>query len=156
MVHGLVASPLNTTQETNDRPELYRETTAAGGSLVYYGAAPNTKRSLEEDGMRKFEQRWWWSKKPKYCDDKEAPTCSTSNGARNEICDKLATALRDHSRVGVGESPRQICYKDQGKACCVSWGTKIPHLTKGDLAVPARKSKIFHTPTLLSRQYTRY
>jgi hypothetical protein len=125
-----------TREEPNLRPELYRETTASGGDLVFYGAkedeiAPVSKRCL------------FWGCNDK-CPDTAEPGCDAKhNGAQNELCDKLLAELGDHSEIKLGQSPRQICYKN-GKACCLSWGTKLPDtLTKGDLYKHAESSEFF-------------
>lgn len=114
----------------DDRPELFRETTQSGGSLVYYG----DKIRREEDATTKVSKRCWLWGCNEHCPDVGTPDCdSKRNGAPNELCDKLLAELGDHSEVRIEQSPRQICYLD-GKACCVSWGTKLPvELTKGDL-----------------------
>ncbi|KAF2275745.1 uncharacterized protein EI97DRAFT_475126 [Westerdykella ornata] len=182
MAHGLTGSPVETGGEITSRPELYREDTKSGGSLVYYGdwsdGASPEKRS--ETGLvearkatgtnrpelfreetksggslvyygeltngtpikRRFEARspWWWGSNdncPDEFDDLENNLkCDTRNTAPNELCDNLVNELWGHGDIGVGQSPRQICYKDSSdKECCVSWHTQLPAtLTKGDLA----------------------
>jgi len=128
--------------EMSDRPELYRETTKSGGDLVFYGAPTGAGQRRDEDESARMSKRcWWWGCNEK-CKDVEEPGCdSKHNGAQNELCDKLLAELGDHSDIKIGQSPRQICYKN-GKACCLSWGTKLPDtLTKGDLYKHADKSK---------------
>ncbi|KAF2823794.1 hypothetical protein CC86DRAFT_468808 [Ophiobolus disseminans] len=120
--------------EMSDRPELYREDTKSGGSLIFYGAPTGPSQRRDTDESTKMSKRClFWGCNEK-CPDSATPSCDAkNNGAQNELCDKLLAELGDHSEVKIGQSPRQICYKN-GKACCLSWGTKLPDtLTKGDL-----------------------
>jgi hypothetical protein len=129
----------------DDRPELYRETTKSGGDLVFYGAATGADQRRDVDESAKMSKRCWWWGCVEKCHDEVDPGCDGklhgNNGAPNDVCDKLLAELGDHSTTQLPQSPRQICYKD-GKACCVSWGTKLPEtLTKADLYKHVNKSK---------------
>lgn len=128
--------------EMSDRPELYSETTKDGGSLVFYGAPTGANQRRDSDeGARMSKRCWWWGCNEKCHDEADAACDSKHNGAQNELCDKLLAELADHSEIKIEQDPRQICYKN-GKACCLSWGTKLPGtLTKGDLYKHADKSK---------------
>ncbi|KAF2229966.1 hypothetical protein EV356DRAFT_520461 [Viridothelium virens] len=74
------------------------------------------------------------------CSSTSQPSCSSSNTARNDICESLITELNGDAQVAVPNSPRQICYEgdaadsDDNAYCCVSWGTAVNNLEKGDLA----------------------
>lgn len=133
-------------EESSDHPELYRETTASGGQLIYYGAPTNEKTRREPLSL--------FNRGTKTCPISADPSCDAyRHGAQNELCDKLLAELGDHSEVKIQQRPRQICYKN-GKACCVSWGTKLSaSLTKGDLYPHAEKSKhslVLSSPLLLN------
>jgi len=138
MATGLMASPL-AEADSGERTELYREKGSYGGSLIYYGPASGTKtRRLEAAKVKLEERLFGFGSDPKTCPDTAEPSCSTSNTARNDICDKLVTELFANSNIKVGKSPRQICFFAPD-ACCVSWGSEVPNLTKGDLAGHAMK-----------------
>ncbi|PVH90906.1 hypothetical protein DM02DRAFT_664549 [Periconia macrospinosa] len=123
-----------------DRPELYRETTKSGGSLVYYGAATNGNQRRDWGNMFDLSKRCIINCPPPTCKDNEPPSCdSKHNGARNELCDKLLAELEGNGDVTLPQKPRQICYID-GKACCVSWNKKLSDkLVKADLYQIANK-----------------
>jgi len=121
----------------NRYTELSRENAADGGSLVFYGPSSVTQSRRSEGSL---VERFLWFGTPKACPASVEPICSEDNGARNEVCDSLVTALMGNSKVAVPESPRQVCYLAD-KSCCVSWHDVIPGLTKGDLAEHAVKSK---------------
>jgi hypothetical protein len=122
----LLASPLN--QEhivPNSYVELYREPAAhSNGSLVYLGHAPGAAPGAQLESRAT-------------CHGNVAPTCSGKYAARNDICESLVNELFADSRIGVAQSPRQICYEgaaaESNDYCCVSWHNVVPSLTKGDL-----------------------
>lgn len=125
----LLASPLTTQDHIvpNKYVELYRQPAShSNGSLVYLGHAPGTEP--ESSGV--YERAT--------CQYNAAPTCSSKYTARNDICDSLVTELYGDSQIGVGQSPRQICYEgaaaESNDYCCVSWHSVVPNLIKGDLA----------------------
>jgi hypothetical protein len=93
----LAASDATKIFPSTDFVELFRENTTSGGHLVYYGPAGDdapegtkTSRSLPA----KVQER-------ASCSTTVAPTCSLSNGARNDVCDQLVIELESDSTVSV-------------------------------------------------------
>jgi hypothetical protein len=144
LARGLVASSLFTRATDdglipNDYLELWREeATIPGDYLVYYGPPNNTvaTRTTNPQPVRVEERS--------SCGTTAAPSCHTSNTARNAVCDSLVTELQGDYDVSVPQSPRQICYEGNSETneyCCVSWHNVVPSLQKGDLAGYAYESK---------------
>ncbi|KAF1990255.1 hypothetical protein K402DRAFT_389882 [Aulographum hederae CBS 113979] len=144
MATGLMASPLSArdtdASASRNYTELFRETATTGsGHLVYYGLPPssgNHNNTREDAAIEPRQQS---------CSFTAHPKCDDDHTARNDVCDQLVTELYGNSDVGVGESPRQICFEgnaEDNKYCCVSWHNVVPGLIKGDLAEYAATSKL--------------
>ena len=129
-----MASPfsgsVNNNPQRTDFVELFREPVSKNlnDHLVFLGYPNGTETNNSE--RTKFEKR--------SCSATSAPTCSSHNSARNDICESLVTELNGDATVAVSSSPRQICYEggaaETNKYCCVSWGSPVSPLTKGDLS----------------------
>lgn len=110
------------TSLSSDYVELFRESAKhSNGHLVYYGPQDGTTNGSTSLLARAD------------CPTDAAPTCSSDNGAKNDVCTSLYNELTEDMEIGVPESPRQICYNGDGGYCCVSWHSVVPGLVKGDL-----------------------
>lgn len=114
--------------------ELWRQpatksSNSSNGHLVFLGYPTGANHSE----AHKFEQRSSSS-----CSANNQPKCSDDHTARNDICESLVTELNGDATVSIPQSPRQICYEggsaESNEYCCVSWGSPVNPLTKGDLS----------------------
>ncbi|KAF2235556.1 hypothetical protein EV356DRAFT_111689 [Viridothelium virens] len=122
------AKKINNNPEPIEFVELFREPASqkSNHSLVYFGYpnGANASHSAPIDLQKRT------------CSAYSDPTCNTDNAARNDICENLVTELNGDAGVQISQHGRQICYEgdaaEKNKYCCVSWGTNVSPLTKGD------------------------
>jgi hypothetical protein len=141
---SVMASPF-TLRDTvsSEYVELHRHNASIPGhSIIYYGPSKGTMTG-HPASIRVKERASCTYTGDLSCD-------AQHNDANNEICTNLVNDLGGNAGVGVGTSPRQICYQATGSGssvaedhayCCVSWHDVVPNLNKGDLAPFAEESK---------------